>query len=148
MHSWNVYHSAREFTSEPGNPGPKLTIDSNLRDLVKWGFVWLNRGVWDDEELIPGDYVELATHQVNPDVPDAYYGYDWFVNAGQSLWPDAPPDTFGAFGHGGPRAMFVIPSLDIVVSYNDAHELSKWVNGPDNPTNRAIGLLVDAVQHL
>ena len=51
-------------------------------------------------------------------------------------------------GRGGlyDSLILVIPSLDIVVSYNDAHELSKWVNGPDNPTNRAIGLLVDAVQ--
>lgn len=79
------------------------------------------------------------------------YSWLWWVNGldrqGQRMWPDAPSDTFGAFGHGGPRAMFVIPSLDIVVSYNDAHELDKWVNGPDNPTNRAMQLLVDAVQH-
>jgi hypothetical protein len=39
------------------------------------------------------------------------------------------------------------PSLDIVVSYNDAHGLDNRVNGRDNPTNRAIKLLVDAVQH-
>ncbi len=60
------------------------------------------------------------------------------------MWPDAPHDAYGAFGHGGPRAMWVIPSLDIVVSYNDAN-LRVWTSGPKNPTNTAMKLLVDAV---
>jgi hypothetical protein len=63
----------------------------------------------------------------------------------QRMWPDAPPDTYGAFGHGGPRAMVVIPSLGLVASYNDAADLNHWVNGRENPTNTALKLLVDAV---
>jgi len=55
-----------------------------------------------------------------------------------------PHDLFGAFGHGGPRAMWVIPSLDIVVSYNDAR-MRKWISGPENPTNTAMKLLLQSV---
>jgi CubicO group peptidase (beta-lactamase class C family) len=76
------------------------------------------------------------------------YSWLWWINGldveGQRMWPDAPPDSYGAFGHGGPRAMVVIPSLDLVISYNDAQALDHWVNGRDNPTNTALKLLVEA----
>jgi CubicO group peptidase (beta-lactamase class C family) len=76
------------------------------------------------------------------------YGWLWWINGvdarGQRMWPDAPPDTFGAFGHGGQRAMFVMPALELVVSYNDA-SLKEWTNGANSPTNQAMKLLVRAV---
>lgn len=76
------------------------------------------------------------------------YSWLWWINGtdrdGTRMWPDAPHDTYGAFGHGGPRAMWVIPSLQIVVSYNDA-KLRVWTSGPENPTNTAMKLLVNAV---
>lgn len=75
------------------------------------------------------------------------YSWLWWINGkdakGKRMWPDAPADTYGAFGHGGPRAMWVIPSLDIIVSYNDAR-LNQWTNGKKGPTNRAMKMLVEA----
>ncbi len=41
--------------------------------------------------------------------------------------------------------MWVIPSLDIVVSYNDAN-LRGWHSGEKSPTNQAMKRLVSAVQ--
>ena len=32
---------------------------------------------------------------------------------------------YGCFGHGGPRVMIVIPSLDLVMSWNDAKVKSR-----------------------
>jgi CubicO group peptidase (beta-lactamase class C family) len=76
------------------------------------------------------------------------YSWLWWLNGidrdGTRFWPDAPHDTYGAFGHGGPRAMWVIPSLDIVVSYNDA-KLRGWYSGEESPTNQAMKRLVAAV---
>ncbi len=76
------------------------------------------------------------------------YSWLWWINGvdreGTRLWPDASHDTYGAFGHGGPRAMWVIPSLDIVVSYNDA-KLRGWRSGEKSPTNQAMKRLVAAV---
>lgn len=78
------------------------------------------------------------------------YSWLWWINGidreGTRMWPDAPHDTYGAFGHGGPRAMWVIPSLDIVVSYNDAR-LRGWYSGENSPTNQAMKRLVAAVHH-
>jgi len=123
--SWQIYHFERKFTPEDiENPGPKLAIDSNLRDLVKWGLLWLNKGIWEGRELIPPDYVELATHLVNPCISNAYYGYNWFVNAKRALWPDAPENSYGHAGWGTfkpsgkeSRAyIWICPSLNIVAA--------------------------------
>ncbi len=75
------------------------------------------------------------------------YSWLWWTNGvdrhGTHMFPAAPEDLFGAFGHGGPRAMWVIPSLDLVVSYNDA-SMKHWTSGERNPTNEAMKLVVGA----
>lgn len=123
--SWKVYHFEGEFRPQDiENPGPKLAIDSNLRDLIKWGYLWLKKGVWDSKELIPRDYVNLAANLVNPQIPNAYYGYNWFVNSEKALWPDAPEDSYGHAGFGTfkpseseSRAyLWICPSLNIVAA--------------------------------
>jgi len=73
------------------------------------------------------------------------YSWAWWTNgvnrSGERHFPDAPLDTFGAFGHAnGQRAVAVIPSLDLVVSWNDTTLGSK----PGNP-NEALKRLVEAV---
>ena len=71
------------------------------------------------------------------------YSWLWWINGvrrtGARLWPDAPADTFGAFGHGGARAMYVVPSLGLVVSYNDA-TTADW-----HKVNEGMRLLMTAV---
>jgi CubicO group peptidase (beta-lactamase class C family) len=51
------------------------------------------------------------------------YSWLWWTNGvdrqGRLHWPDVPVDTYGCFGHGGLRAMVVIPSLDLIISWND-----------------------------
>ncbi|HOM49258.1 MAG TPA: hypothetical protein PK491_12140, partial [Candidatus Hydrogenedentes bacterium] len=52
------------------------------------------------------------------------YSWMWWVNGvdreGRRYWCDAPDDTFAALGHkNGMRGMAVIPSLDIVFSWNN-----------------------------
>ncbi|HLJ59135.1 MAG TPA: serine hydrolase [bacterium] len=123
--SWRIYHFPGEFT--PGdveNPGPKLAIDSTLADLATWGELWCNAGRRRGEQLIPETYVARATRLVNPDIPGSRYGYGWFVNAGQALWPGVPADSYGHAGFGsfqpagGPsRALlWICPSLAVVVA--------------------------------
>ncbi len=71
------------------------------------------------------------------------YSYLWWVNGidrdGRRHWPDAPVDTYAALGHGGKRALWIIPSLDLVVSWNDT-----IVESPSQE-NEALRRLVVAV---
>jgi hypothetical protein len=51
------------------------------------------------------------------------YSNAWWINGvdsqGKRNWPDVPADVYGCFGHGDIRAVVVMPSLDLVVSWND-----------------------------
>ncbi|MFQ6036508.1 MAG: serine hydrolase, partial [Sedimentisphaerales bacterium] len=51
------------------------------------------------------------------------YSWLWWTNGldrdGKRHWPDVPLDTYGCFGHGGKRAMVVMPSMDLIISWND-----------------------------
>ena len=100
-------------------------------------------------EMIPGQRSVGSLEK--PDNQTDHFGsysWLWWINGvdrgGTRFWPDAPHDTYGAFGHGGPRAMWVIPSLDIVVSYNDA-KIRGWYSGEKSPTNQAMKWLVASV---
>lgn len=91
-------------------------------------------------EMIPGQ--RSIGSKVIPDNQTDHigsYSWLWWTNGvdreGKRHWPDAPADAFGAFGHGGRRAMVILPGLDIVASWNDA-----GIEGRDKE-NEAIGLL-------
>jgi CubicO group peptidase (beta-lactamase class C family) len=80
-----------------------------------------------------------------------YYSFNWWLNrtdkSGRRLFMDAAPDTFVAMGHGGERALWVIPSLDLVIAWNDAR-INDHDASPGNPTtkcNQAARLLREAV---
>ena len=92
------------------------------------------------------------------DIPDDHcdhlgsYSFMWWVNgvrpSGKRLWPDAPPDTFASLGHtNGKRGLVIIPSLDLVMAWNDTTlDKKPWAEpGIDPPPlNTALGLLVSA----
>lgn len=71
------------------------------------------------------------------------YSWLWWTNGadreGKRHWDDVPLDAYGAFGHGGPRAMVVIGSLDIIISWNDCD-----VRGREKE-NEVLRLLVESV---
>ena len=101
-------------------------------------------------ETIPGQRT-IGSQRVPDNQTDHFgsYSWLWWVNGvdrdGMRNWPAAPADTFGAFGHGGIRAMFVMPGLDLVVSFNDAEWENASSHGAGSQVNEAMRRLVAAV---
>lgn len=101
-------------------------------------------------EMIPGQR-SIGSKRVPDDQTDHYgsYSWLWWTNGvsreGVRMWPDVPVDACCASGHGGKRALVVIPSLDIVVSWNDA-AIEQVEPGPQSPQNQALRLLVQAAE--
>ena len=101
------------------------------RDMAKFGYLFLNDGVWNGERILPKGWVSYSTT-----IAPAYYktelterqktygtyGAFWWLNqpipeiGKGKTFPDAPDDTFAAQGHWG-QFIYVIPSLDLVVAY-------------------------------
>jgi CubicO group peptidase (beta-lactamase class C family) len=112
---WRVYHATNDWYT---SAGPKLTVDSNMRDLARFGYLWLRRGEWNGQQIIPSDYVQEATRN-QAAAYGRHYGYWWFTNDGSTLLPDAPADAFYHIGFGkqGRRAVLLVcPSLDLVAA--------------------------------
>ena len=115
---WDCYHYEEPFRpGHAGSPGPKLAIDSTLRDLVSFGELWLNEGILDGIS-VSSDYVKQARTNQCAHL-EGHYGFWWFTNDGRSLIADAPGDAFYHIGHGREhrRTLFiVVPSLSLVVA--------------------------------
>jgi CubicO group peptidase (beta-lactamase class C family) len=73
------------------------------------------------------------------------YSWLWWINGvnreGECRWPDVPVDVFSALGHrNGMRGMAVLPSQDMVVSWNDSR-IEELPEEP-HPLNEMLRLLV------
>ena len=78
------------------------------RDLAKLGYLYLNGGNWDGQQLIPADYVQAATspYGSSPNLSMGY-GWHWWVAV------EGGHRTFSARGDGG-QFIYVVPDLDLV----------------------------------
>jgi len=105
-------------------------VHVSARELARFGYLLLRKGVWKGQELIPRWWTDLATktsQDLNPN-----YGYTWWVNTKGTCWPGIPKDAFALSGYRSNRCV-VIPSLDLVVarvgsgppSWNE----QEWIEG-------------------
>jgi len=141
----------------------------SCRDFARFGLLYLRTGRWRNKQLIRPEHVRLAIRSPLPlSIPrttgkraemipgqrsigggnnqcdhNGSYSFAWWVNGigrnGRRNWPDVPPDVFGCFGHGGIRAMVVLPSIDAIICWNDTR-----IEG-DGRINRALKFLIQAV---
>jgi CubicO group peptidase (beta-lactamase class C family) len=108
--SWDVQGGS-------GCIGPHTNAHTGIylsaRELARFGYLNLCRGIWNGEQLIPGWWMELATktsQDLNPS-----YGYTWWVNTRGTCWPYLPRDAFALMGFCSNKC-YIIPSLDLVVA--------------------------------
>lgn len=126
-------------TMTPANADGSATnaffgLTSTCADLARFGHLFLRRGTWDGEEIVPAAWVEEATGAPSQD-HNAAYGYLWWLNregpvlgATQAvtptdrpdgavdgrLVPGAPEDLYAAQGLGG-QVVLVDPGSETVV---------------------------------
>ena len=72
------------------------------KDLAKFGLLYLQQGVWEGEQIVPKDWVEISTQN---HVEQGYYGYSWWI-----------PDMDGYVGSGiAGQHLVILPEEDMVV---------------------------------
>ena len=104
-----------------------------------------------ESDLLPGQRTVGGTRNITPIGP-GFYSFNWWLNrtnaAGQPLFVDAPPDTIVASGHGGQRVLWLFPSWDLIVCWNNAsitdHDTSP--GNRDSRCNQAARLIRQAVE--
>lgn len=87
-------------------------------DMAKIGKLYLDRGLWRGERLVPEVWVEQSTTtQFAPGGGRADYGFQWWVRTfGSAAYP-----AYFAQGHAG-QYIIVVPQLALILAFNSDYE--------------------------
>ena len=89
-----------------------MGIHISARELARFGYLLLHKGNWEGKQLIPVNWISLATdssQELNP-----HYGLGIWVNKTKKF-PNVPSDMFWMDGYRN-NLCYIIPSLDLVVA--------------------------------
>jgi CubicO group peptidase (beta-lactamase class C family) len=110
-------------------------IKMTAEDMVRLGNLYLDKGAWEGEQLVPSGWVEDATSPVVSTADGfggADYGYQWWVtSAGEH-------PAFAAIGYGG-QIVEVVPDLRLVVV------ASTWIDDTTSFDSRTWQTMVSLV---
>ncbi len=99
-----------------------LDILSTAPDMVKFGQLVLQRGLWNSRPLVSTDYMDET---VRPERLNHSYGYLFWLNRGRRrFFAEAPVDTVAALG-ARYSCIYIIPSHGLVIS-----RLGEWAGLP------------------
>ncbi len=81
-------------------------------DMAKIGYLYLNEGRWDGEQIVPSDWVALSTRKhIDATLQDGY-GYQWWVTEDADT---QRPGVYMALGYAG-QFIFAVPEKALVVA--------------------------------
>lgn len=110
----SVFYSADEKLSVHRKAGFKMSA----RDLAKFGLLYLNKGIWNGQQIIPKSWVERITIEytlTGLEGPISGHSYLWWVPADQKSrdlgFPEGTYIAAGAFA----QFVMVVPAWDTVV---------------------------------
>ncbi|MHA1124014.1 MAG: serine hydrolase domain-containing protein [Candidatus Heimdallarchaeota archaeon] len=78
------------------------------RDMAKFGYLFINNGYWDGQQIISEEWVNLTTNEYWNFPGDWGYAYHW--------WTHEDINGYAAHGKDG-QAIFVMPEEDLVVVF-------------------------------
>jgi CubicO group peptidase (beta-lactamase class C family) len=78
------------------------------RDMAKFGYLYLNEGEWDGEQIVPAEWVAASTREHVASGHHGGYGYQWWI------FPD--DGFYAAIGLEG-QYILVAPSLSLVAVF-------------------------------
>lgn len=81
------------------------------RDMAKFGYLYLKKGMWNQEQIVPQEWVEISQMKLikRNDIPDYYYGYHWWVSN---------ENSYSAVGFGG-QWITIFPGQNLVVVFTN-----------------------------
>ena len=93
-----------------GHPNGSWGLELTPRDMAKFGYLYLQDGYWDGEQILPQDWVELSSrsyYQVRDLLEpwDLYYGFLWWIHG---------DGFYAAHGYKG-QFIYLAPEQDLVV---------------------------------
>jgi len=89
-------------------------IQGTLREFAKFGYLYLEKGRWEDKQVVPRNWIEESARPVSEEVKK--YGYQWWrlpalENSAKS---EIPPDILFAWGI-FTQQIFILPTEDLLI---------------------------------
>jgi CubicO group peptidase (beta-lactamase class C family) len=125
---WGDFGKIDGIVVNGGSGNSNKHIRISARELARFGHLFLNRGKWNNKQLISASWVDKATkNHVPASTPlealsgadgRGVYGFNWWVNDikpnGRRYWPGAPAGTYAASGYNN-NDMFIVPEWKMVI---------------------------------
>jgi PelA/Pel-15E family pectate lyase len=151
-----------------------LGVSASVRDFARLGWLWINRGEWEGQSILPAqlvqesfrpgvaaglprtagrteDYLGIGSYGGGTDQTPfgpGVYGFNFWFNSpnahGKRAWPALPADAYQANGMWNRDTVTVIPSLRMVVAVRGAERGKFQPGAAENEFNRSLALLADA----
>ncbi|MBP6040155.1 MAG: serine hydrolase [Flavobacterium sp.] len=128
--SWDNYFNTK-LRNKIGMSGFWFPLDglsiyrSDTRSMARFGLLALNNGKWENNQIVPQNYMQLAT--TTSQNINVAYGYLWWLNGKSSyrlpqtqfqfngkIIPTAPDDLYCALGKNDQK-IYVVPSRKLVI---------------------------------
>jgi CubicO group peptidase (beta-lactamase class C family) len=119
------------------------------RDFARYGLLILRGGTWGARQVVsaPLTYLSISSPAPGP----GCRSFGWWLNGiddqRRQLFVDGPGDLVAALGDRGKCALWILPSLDLIVSWNDARidDLDRSPGNPDAAVNRSVRRMVESI---
>jgi CubicO group peptidase (beta-lactamase class C family) len=109
------------------------------RDLARFGWLYLNHGGWNDQQVVPAAWVTESTKPYSDAESGIGYGYLWWVSKKDAQFrAHVGPGAFSARGHGGQYIIVASDRRIVVVHLNDRLLHSKLESGAFSELFQAI----------
>lgn len=92
---WDLQGVGQGFIGPHSNAHTGIHVSA--RELARFGYLMLQHGRWNGAQLVPAEWVSLATRASQPHNPG--YGLTWWTNSEGTMWPGLPRDAFAAMGY-------------------------------------------------
>ncbi len=103
--------------TEQGNYWGGWGLRMTTRDMAKFGYLFLNNGQWDNQQIIPASWVKASTQPlIAAQSLSDDYGYQWWVDA---------EGYYMALGFGG-QYIIIHPETHLVVVFTSAVDIKSY----------------------
>ncbi len=126
-----TYIHEKEYSLHPAYP-----FLISARDLAKFGQLFLKKGPWNTEQIIPAGWREVSTRSYSmTTMPRVGYGFMWWVLVDDTY--GIKKGSYYASGYGG-QHLFVLPHINSLV----VHRININVPGTDIFTSEIAPLVI------
>ncbi len=120
METDTYYHYELQYSIHPAYP-----FEMSARDMARFGYLFLRNGRWNEQQIIPGEWVAESTYPFSIVNNTFGYGYLWWIIVHDYF---RHLDIYAASGYRG-HMIIVVPGADLVFvhrvdTFNEFNEVS------------------------